>query len=829
MTERGRDERAELPGLERRLRLAGAAILWERHWPSLWPMLGLAGLFLVLAEFDLLPRLPGWAHLAILGVLGLGILYAGWHALRSFVRPHRETARRRIEQASGLQHRPLTALDDRMSATIDPASDALWRAHRARMLKVVRRLRVGTPRAGFARRDPYGLRAAILLLLLIAGLDAGDQWGARLLRAVKPSFAATVAAAPATLDVWLTPPAYTGLAPQFLQRDRAVETIAVPTGSTLLAQITGGRDTPKLKVDGDATEFARVDAKSFKLGATIASGSRLTVEQDGATLGTWAMTVIPDETPTIEFVTPPQRTQRAALRLEYLAKDDYGVEGARATIRRTDPKATDETLELELPLPGQHLREARAASFHDLTPHPWAGLAVELRLVAIDAIGQTGSSEPVAMTLPERAFNHPIARAIIEQRKALTLDPASREAVAEILGDLSARPGLYSDDIVVFLGLRTARARLFLDGSAETTVAIQQLLWDTALRVEDGNLSLAERELRQLQQALQEALARNAPDAEIEKLMNELQQAIDKYLQSMMENMQKMDPAQMEKMPPMDPSRMVTRDDLKKMLDRARELARTGSKDAARDMLARLQEMLENLRAGKPMQAQGGDSQQRQMMRGMRDMMQKQQQLLDKSFRASRPQQGQRGQQGQQGQRGQQGQQGQQGGHEGEMGDAAGQQEALRRMLGEMMRQMGEGMGDIPAPFGRAERAMRDAAEALRNGQPGQAVGPQSEALDQLQQAARAMAEQMQNQMGGEPGEGEWGQPDENAPRQRVDRDPLGRPLSGNGSYDQGDVKIPDQADVQKSREILDELRRRAGEQRPKDELDYIDRLLKTY
>ena len=103
-----------------------------------------------------------------------------------------------------------------------------------------------------------------------------------------------------------------------------------------------------------------------------------------------------------------------------------------------------------------------------------------------------------------------------------------------------------------------------------TTVAIQQLLWDTALRVEDGNLSLAERELRQLQQALQEALARNAPDAEIEKLMNELQQAIDKYLQSMMENMQKMDPAQMEKMPPMDPSRWVTRDDLKKMLDRAR-------------------------------------------------------------------------------------------------------------------------------------------------------------------------------------------------------------------------------------------------------------------
>jgi hypothetical protein len=94
------------------------------------------------------------------------------------------------------------------------------------------------------------------------------------------------------------------------------------------------------------------------------------------------------------------------------------------------------------------------------------------------------------------------------------------------------------------------------------------------------------------------------------------------------------------------------------------------------------------------------------------------------------------------------------------------------------------------------------------------------------------MAEQMQQQMGnGEQGEGDpWGQPDENAPRQRVDRDPLGRPLSGNGSYDQGDVKIPDQADVAKAREILDELRRRAGERfRPEFERDYIDRLLRRF
>jgi hypothetical protein len=114
--------------------------------------------------------------------------------------------------------------------------------------------------------------------------------------------------------------------------------------------------------------------------------------------------------------------------------------------------------------------------------------------------------------------------------------------------------------------------------------------------------------------------------------------------------MQKMDPRDLQNMQPADPNQVVRREDLQKMLDRARELAKTGAKDAARDMLARLQDMLENLRAARPgQQMQAGQGQQRQQMRAMRDMMQRQQQLLDKSFRASR--QNQRGQQGQQDQR----------------------------------------------------------------------------------------------------------------------------------------------------------------------------------
>jgi uncharacterized protein (TIGR02302 family) len=530
---------------------------------------------------------------------------------------------------------------------------------------------------------------------------------------------------------------------------------------------------------------------------------------------------------------------RQALRLDYRADDDYGVESVKAVIRRPGippgGKPGDK-IQLDLPLPGLHLKEAQATSYHDLTAHPWAGLPVEIRLVAADALGQTGESAPVQIKLPERVFQNPIARAIIDQRKELASNPTSRLPVAEILGDLQSRPRLYGNDAVVFLALRVAQERLRLHNDATSIAEVEQLLWDTALRVEDGGASLAENELRRLQRQLQDALAKNAPDREIDRLMSELRQALDRYMQALAENMAR-HPEQNQQ--PIDPSQqMMTSRDLQQMLDRARELAKNGQREAARQLLSQLQNMLENLRmAGPGRGSQPATDQAQQMMRGMREMMQRQQRLLDRSFRAQQQSdQDLAGMLGAQGDAQQQGATGrgtarQQGGN-GDTGDAAGQQEALRHALGEMMRRMGDGLGGIPEPLGRAERAMNDAARALRQGRPGAAIAPQTDALDQLQQAAREFAQQLQQRLGNALGRGEardnatgFGQR-----RDGVERDPLGRPVANSGAFDQGDVKIPDNNTMQKAREILDELRRRAGERdRPQLERDYIDRLLQRF
>ena len=144
------------------------------------------------------------------------------------------------------------------------------------------------------------------------------------------------------------------------------------------------------------------------------------------------------------------------------------------------------------------------------------------------------------------------------------------------------------------------------------------------------------------------------------------------------------------------------------------------------------------------------------------------------------------------------------------------------------MNRLDENGMPMPESLGRAERSMREAEDALRRGDPRDAARSQRRALDNLQQGMGDLAEQMRNRG---PGNGQDLAEIQERERRSEERDPLGRSDGNYGdAVDTGVDKVPLELERQRSREILDELRRRAGEQaRPKDELDYIDRLLKTY
>lgn len=793
--------------VSRRLWLARLALSWERLWPALWPATGIAGLFGAVALFDVWSLAPGWLHAVALVAFGAAFALALARGLRTLHLATVADAVRRLEAASGLRHRPLAALADRPVARPgDQAAQGLWRLHLDRAARSVRRLRVGLASPGLARHDPLALRAALTLVLVVAFVAAGGDSGRRLARAFQPDFAGA-AAGPAELTLWLTPPAYTGVAPLFVAAGAGAAAalqpaeLVVPSATAVLARVHGGGGAPELRIDDAVVPFSTVDAANYELSATLARGRRLAVVQDGETLGSWPLTVIADQPPVIEFARAPARSQRAALRLDYLAEDDYGLAAVVATIRRRDDPAQSITLDLALPRSGA--RAAEETSYHDLTPHPWAGLEVTIAFTATDALGQAGTSEAIVTVLPERIFNHPVARALVEQRKALVFDPSKRTEVSNALDDISRRPQHFYEDIGVYLGLRAARWRLLYDLSDEAVAGVQDLLWDLALTIEDGPVALAERELREAQQALLDALAGDADDEEIERLIDELLAKLDEFVDALLEqalNRRDIDPGLEEQL-----LQSIGRDELREIIERARELARTGARDAARDLLSRLQSMLENLRAGAMFgmqQLQMGEGE--AVLRGLEDLIGNQQRLLDQTFRWSQGQ----------------GELNESGG--GQLGFA--RQEAMRRRLGDLMRRWGETGADIPRSLARAARSMRDAAGALTDRQPGQAVGPQTNAIEQMQQGARSLLDEILQGFGQGPR-----RPGQMGPVGN-EFDPLGRGLLGRGYQDDGRTKVPDEADLQRSREVLEELHRRAGEfRRPVIERDYIRRLLRRF
>ncbi|MEP2544324.1 MAG: DUF4175 family protein, partial [Alphaproteobacteria bacterium] len=555
---------------------------------------------------------------------------------------------------------------------------------------------------------------------------------------------------------------------------------------------------------------------------------------------------------------------RASFKTEFEAKDDYGLASVELTIRHPNGRPVpggEEIVRLALPLaePGTVLTQG--VGVHDLSAHPWAGIEVVGRIEATDGRGQVGASEDLKFLLPQRTFNHPVARALVEQRRKLSdVSPDVIIEVVEVLEDLLHKPDHFFNDTVVFLAINVAGARLLHSGDKDTEIAsVQKLLWDTALRIEDGDFAVAERELMDLQDKVMKAMRDGADSQEVQHLMEQLRQALDEYLKALTEQLTRQD---LKDLPAFDPNMQSLQSrDLQDMLDRARELAKNGAMDAARQMLAQLQKALDQIRRGMAMapQEQQQMSEAKRLMDGLRELTERQRGLLDETFqRAQQDRLSPRGRQGPEGamprqREGEQGQgerrpgQGQQPGEgQGERQQARpggtprpgmggdpnlqgrAQQEALRRALGDLMLQMDEMLGNIPGEMGQAERAMREASRALGKGQPGNAVPNQTEALEHLQKSQDQMAQKMAQQFGPQLGL-RPGQQGQRGPGRG--QDPFGRGSGGAfGASVDGDVDVPSRMEMRRAREILDELRKRSGErQRPPLERDYIDRLLKQF
>ncbi|HVW56341.1 MAG TPA: TIGR02302 family protein [Rhizobiaceae bacterium] len=807
-------------------------MVFERLWPKILPFLVVASLFVSFSWLGVFRLLPDWPRLALAILFALAAI-AALVPLRGFRMPSAGEVDRRIESANRLEHTPLLAQTEEPAGGESAFADALWREHQRRMAARLENIGGDLPRARVPERDPWGLRSIAALLLVVAFAFSWSPISGRLSDAFHIHIARD--AVPPRIDAWITPPAYTGRAPIFLTAENAPadQSFSVPENSRLTLRITGGAGDEKLDFKGRDGKSRAIKARKDKAAAstktpvtefadTLTANGALSLVSDGRELNYWAVTIIPDRPPVIHFSGDPKQAANGTLELAYTIDDDYGATSAKAEIveaKKPAPGAHPLYAAPDLPLvlPSRDAKNHAARTSKDLTDHPWAGTLVHITLTAKDAAGHEARSETKTMILPERPFTNPLARALVEQRRILALDANGKPRVLDMMDAVTLRPEDTFPNMGQYLAIMSARSRLQMAHADDAYRDVVAYLWQIALGIENGNLSDAEKKLRQAEQALQQALDRGASDQEIDRLMNELRQAMQNYLREFAERAEK-NPNLSQQMPPN--ARIIRPGDLKRLLDEIQNLAKSGSRDKAQQLLSQLQNMMNNLQAGRGGQQQNGEQgQMRKKMDQLGDLMRRQQEMMNKTFNLGQQQNGEEGQQGENGQQGQ-------AMTPDQLSEALRKlqqgQGKLQKDLQDLMKGLNN-MGIKPGQgFGEADDAMGRAGKALGQAEGDNAAGEQGNALQALRRGAQDMMRQMQQAMQGQQGGSGQGGREQNA-----DRDPLGRPRATNGPEFGDSVKIPDEIDVQRARQILDAIRKRLGNAlSPELEKSYLERLL---
>jgi hypothetical protein len=262
---------------------------------------------------------------------------------------------------------------------------------------------------------------------------------------------------------------------------------------------------------------------------------------------------------------------------------------------------------------------------------------------------------------------------------------------------------------------------------------------------------------------------------------------MQRYMQALAE--QSARPSQQQQMQQGD-TKTITQNDIQTLMQAIQQLSQAGDREGAAQMMALAAEPCWKICTCRKAPAAAAASPQNKALNDaiqkFGDMMGKERSLLDKTMRQKSgpgdPKDG--------------GAQGLAEAAERPGKRTAGFAQGHGRQVGEKLREAGKAMGDAQ-PGAGPQRTWTNAGSA------------QNQALDALRQGAQELADEA----------------DKNGQQPGGKEDPLGRsgpPLGNTG------IKIPGQADLARAREILEELRRRAGQMnRPQQERDYLDRLLK--
>ncbi|MEP2718539.1 DUF4175 domain-containing protein [Pseudophaeobacter sp.] len=860
------------------LRLTRAGMVCESALRAFWPLASVVmvtSAALMLGLHDLVSSDVVWSTgiiVLLAALLALG--YGFWR----FHLPRRTEALARLD--ASLPGRPVTALLDAQAIGAgDDGSMALWQVHRARMARAVAAAKPVQPNLRLAAADPFALRYVAIVSLLMA-LIFGSVWRVSSLGAMAPG-RDTVLAGP-SWEGWIEPPRYTGL-PVLYLNDQQAPVLELAQGSRITLRFYGKAGALKLAetLSGQLKEEA---AAALDHEILVQASGHLEVTGQGGRA--WEVTVRPDQPPRISILGLPELTEDGALRLPFLAQDDYGIEGGEVRIAldllalprqhglQVEPEAREDiVLPLPLPISGSR-QEFEDMLIEDFAEHPWANLPVIFTFSVRDAAGQSSVSSGLGASLVAPRFFDPLAAAVAEQRRDLIWSRGNGLRISQLLRALSHRPETLFQEAGSYLQMRAIlrglEAAMQVSPGASDVISEDQrdesaaALWALAQSLEEGDIGDALARMQRAKERLSQAMRDGASQEEIARLMEDLRAATQDYMRQLQRQAQREGQSGEEGQSGQE-AMTLTQQDLQAMMDRIQELMEQGRMAEAEQALEEFQRMMENMRMTQSQPGQEGSDGQ-QAMEDLGETLQQQQGLSDQAFRdlqeqfnpyaqagesqnnegrsggQGRGQQhqggaGGEGQSGQNGSEGQSGQNGQMPGDSGEGGAEGGspgagslaqQQQALREALRRQQEGLPLGQGaegtDTQEALDRAGRAMDGAEEALRQGDMAEAIDRQSEAMEALREGMRALGEAMaeSQQTGQQPGQGQ------NTPSARAD--PLGRDQNNSGLGDERNADFGAGRAHRRAWDLLEELRRRVGEQeRSEEELRYFERLLDQF
>ena len=658
------NNRPYLSALDKKRRKAFRVLVFESIILHSWRLF-----FWILLFFGLwtlsLPSFFGQSVSIITSLIFLfGLTYLVKKDIFSFHLPETKDIDHRLEKNSALPRGQISIIEDHLANPKKHETRDLWNIAQKQSLLSFKRLKSPRVKSLISREDPSALRYIAILLFISGLMFSGNLWKEKIVSGLIPFSPSYVISGGQSTNLWIKPPEYTQIEPIHLtDNEDDKRPINIPEDSNIRIRIYSSLGTyfpPYLRNGKKVEKLNHIGDGLYGIKTTIEDGKSLSITQWFIPRASWAynfikdlppeiisdvniadkdgdVVIIEDELPPLPFeeesTEEPKKAQanndenkvaeikdedpyevldNYQIRFPLIVKDDYGVKELRMTMdidEMVEEKPLGEKAQETRLIMSQPEVEFKISPIYDLTWHTWAGLPVTFTYEAIDHKGQIAKTDKIKLVLPERKFEHPMAKSLIAMRKRLAWDyKDSFIEIAQNLETLLDAPDYFQNDPVIYLAIKISSARLYFNDNADKKQRIKaakeviNLLWYTALSIEEGDISLAKRELHEAQRALENALRDpNASDDEISQLMDNLRNKMANYFAEMQRDLQKrMENG--ENFPEFSADNfddIISPDTLSKMMEEIEQAMRDGDEQKAQELMSQLQRMMEMMDSSK--------------------------------------------------------------------------------------------------------------------------------------------------------------------------------------------------------------------------------------